>query len=109
MTTSNSKNSKSKSNKTSGSGPPKKLSSNVSGEHKKKPSQVIFATQDLYKAKQIKQNNVQQNPQKNVYYKSFDFVNQPELLVVIHENEKLTKEQMKQSILENQEKHYGNN
>jgi hypothetical protein len=48
MTTSNSKHSKSKSNKTSGSGPPKKVSSNVSGEntkkHGQKPSQVIFAT-----------------------------------------------------------------
>lgn len=83
MTTSNSKNSKSKSNKTSGSGPPKKVSSNVSGEntkkHGQKPSQVIFATQDqtkaeMYqKANQIRQHNVQ-NPSKNIY-KSFDFVN----------------------------------
>jgi hypothetical protein len=51
------------------------------------------------KANQIRQHNIQ-NPSKNIY-KSFDFVNQPELLVVIQEHEGLTKEQMKQSILEN--------
>ena len=45
------------------------------------------------KVNQIRQHNVQ-NPSKNIY-KSFDFVNQPDLLDVIKETGELTKEQMK--------------